>query len=63
MSIPPISIGALKRALRYTLIPYGRSTPASAATLARYIGVRICALALTLLSTAPLMPIEAFARA
>ena len=44
-------------------MPYGRNTPASAAAFSRYAGVRLVALALTLVSTAPLMPIDAQARA
>ena len=44
-------------------MPYGRNTPASAATFVRYSGVSTRALALTFVSTVPLMPIDAFARA
>ena len=44
-------------------MPYGRSTFASAAAFSRYIGVRLTAFALTLVSTVALMPNEAFARA
>ena len=61
---PPSRIGAAKFADRYMRTPYGRhdvgerrdlqrGTPASGSS----------ALALTLLMTAPLMPIDAFARA
>jgi len=60
---PPISIGALKRALRYTRIPYGRNTSARAAVFLMYSGVRLAALAFTLLRTVPLIPSDAFARA
>ena len=44
-------------------MPYGRKTSASAATFARYSGVSTLAFALTFVSTVPLIPIEAFARA
>ena len=43
--------------------PYGRHASASAATLARYSGERTRTSAFTLLTTDPLMPTEAFARA
>jgi hypothetical protein len=56
-------MGALNRAVRYTLIPYGRNTSAMALTLARYEAVSTCAFAFTLVSTVPLTPIDAFARA
>jgi hypothetical protein len=60
---PPISIGALKRAVRYTRMPYERKTSASAAALRRYSAVSAVASALTFVSTVPLIPSEAFARA
>ena len=63
VAAPPSSIGALQRAERKTRIPHGRNTSASAATLRRVAGVRICALALTLFSATALMPIDALARA
>jgi hypothetical protein len=55
--------GAAKLADRCRRTPYGRQRSASAAAFARYSGVRLSGLALTLLTTDPLMPIEAFARA
>jgi hypothetical protein len=42
---------------------YGRSSLAMTAALSSHGAVSICGLALTLLMTAPLMPIEALARA
>jgi hypothetical protein len=60
---PPISIGALNRAVRYTRMPYSLNTLASAAALTRYSRVRLVALALTLVRTVPLMPSDALARA
>ena len=44
-------------------MPYGRNTPASAATFARYSGVSTRAFAFTLVSAAPLIPMDALARA
>lgn len=45
------------------MIPQGRRMSASFAALAIYAGVRVSALALTLLMTLPLIPIDALARA
>ncbi len=56
-------MGALKRAVRYTRRPYGRNTSASAATLPRYSGESAVAFAFTFVSTVPLIPSEALARA
>ena len=58
-----VSRGELKRAERYTRMPYGRNTPARAATLARCSGSSARALAFTFVSTVPLIPSDAFARA
>ena len=48
---------------RYVLIPYGRRTSAMAFTFSRYSAVNIWGDAFTLFRTAPLIPIEALARA
>jgi hypothetical protein len=60
---PPITFGLAKFTERYTRSPYGRNTSASAATLRKYSGRRMRGLAFTLLSTVPLMPSDALARA
>ena len=57
------SKGEAKLMERYTRMPYGRNTSASAFTFSRYSVERICEEAFTLLMTVPLMPMEALARA